>query len=132
MGRLLAPGLALLLGVFASCATVEVDPRAPKSAEDEKAELYWTNLVASYRGVSSAAGDDEVIQAGITMGSDVCDRQLLDSSKVCSRPAATGDKHEIRCKMQCRTSVAKGGPTLAQATLFIAGRSVALQLDRLP
>ncbi len=78
----------------------------------------------------SAEGDDEVIQGGIAMGGEVCDPQMLDASKVCARPDAVGDLHEIRCRMQCKAHGSKQGPTLVRATLFIGGRSVALQLDR--
>jgi hypothetical protein len=122
--------LALLFGVVASCATAG-DPRDPKPGDD-KSGLFWTNLSATYRGQLTAEGDDEVIQAGLTMAVDVCDRDLLESSKVCSRPEAASDLHEIRCRMQCRAHDAKAGPALVRATLFVGGRSVALQLDRLP
>ena len=122
--------LPLLSLAIASCATV-TDPRDPKSAE-ASGELFWTNLSATYRGQMTAEGDDAVIQAGLTMAVDVCDRDLLETSKVCSRPEAASDLHEIRCRMQCRAHEAKAGPALMRATLFVGGRSVALQLDRLP
>jgi hypothetical protein len=122
----------LLLGLLTSCATVP-DPRDSPPADSA---LFWTNLSARYRGQLTAEGDDEVIQAGVTMASDVCERDLLETSKVCSRPEAASDQHEIRCRMQCRAhdakADAKAGPALVRATLFVGGRSVALQLDRLP
>jgi hypothetical protein len=117
---------------LASCATADVDSRtAPGPHPDEgKTELYWTSFKASYHGPMSAEGDDEVIQAGIAMGGEVCDLELLDTSRVCTRPEAVGDLHEIRCRMQCKAHDSKPGPTLARATLFVGGRPVALQLDR--
>jgi hypothetical protein len=131
LSRLLAPGLLLLVCGLASCATADGDPRAAiTNPRDGKTELYWTNLEASYRGQMSAEGDDEVIQAGIAMGGEVCDPQMLDASKVCTRPDAAGDLHQVRCRMQCKASGSNPGPTLARATLFIGGRQVALQLDR--
>ena len=125
-----ALGLVLLFGAVASCATVG-DPRDAKPGDDKTA-LFWTNLSATYRGQLTAEGDDQVIQAGLTMAVDVCDRELLETSKVCSRPEAANDLHEIRCRMQCRAHDPTAGPALVRATLFVGGRSVALQLDRLP
>jgi len=131
LGRLLAPRLLLFVCGLASCATADGDPRARITNPGEgKTELYWTNLEASYHGQMSAEGDDEVIQAGIAMGGEVCDGEVLDASKVCTRPEAAGDVHEVRCRMQCKAHGSNPGPTLVRATLFIGGRQVALQLDR--
>jgi hypothetical protein len=132
LGRLL-PRCALLLACgFAACATADAGSRtaATTASPAGKAELFWTSFKASYRGQMSAEGDDEVIQGGIAMGGEVCDPQVLDASKVCARPEAAGDLHEIRCRMQCKAPSPQPGPTLARATLFVAGRPVALQLDR--
>jgi hypothetical protein len=130
LGRLPVPGALLVACGLAACATADVDPRTAANAADGNTELYWTSLKASYHGQMSAEGDDEVIQGGIAMGGEVCDPQMLDASKVCARPDAVGDLHEIRCRMQCKAHGSKQGPTLVRATLFIGGRSVALQLDR--
>jgi hypothetical protein len=124
-----AAALLCLAGLLA-CATADVDPRAP--ASDPADQLYWTNLHATYHGQTNATADEEVIQAGLAMASEVCDRSLLDSSKLCSRPEPTADLHEIRCRMQCRAHSRQPGPTLASATLFVGMRSVALRLDRVP
>jgi hypothetical protein len=124
-----ALGLALLFCSVVACATGGGDPRDPKAGDGT---LFWTNLSATYRGQLTAEGDDEVIQAGLMMAADVCERELLETSKVCSRPEAVSDQHEIRCRMQCRAHDPKSGPSLARATLFVGGRPVALQMDRLP
>jgi hypothetical protein len=131
LGRLSAPSALLLVCGLAACATAD-DPRTASGANpsDGKTELYWTNLKASYHGQMSPEGDDEVIQGAIAMGGEVCDPQMLDASKVCARPEAAGDLHEIRCRMQCRARDPKPGPTLARGTLFVGGRPVTLQLDR--
>jgi hypothetical protein len=130
--RLLAPAALLLVCGLAACATTDGDPRTDPLGRpgDGKTELFWTSLKASYHGPMSAEGDDEVIQAGITMGGEVCDPVMLDASKVCARPEATGDLHEVHCRMQCKSLGSNPGPTLARATLFVGGRPVALQLDR--
>lgn len=132
MGRLSAPSVLLLVCGLASCATADADPRNASGANprDGKTEIYWTSLKASYHGQMSPEGDDEVIQGGIAMGGEVCDPQMLDASKVCARPEAAGDLHEIRCRMRCKTHDSKPGPTLARGTLFVGGRPVTLQLDR--
>jgi hypothetical protein len=127
--RPLAAAFLFLIGL-AGCATTDVDPRAP--AEEPAGQLYWTNLRATYHGETTATADEEVIQAGLAMASEICDRSLLDSSKLCSRPEPTADLHEIRCRMQCRAHSVQQGPTLASATLFVGMRSVALRLDRAP
>jgi hypothetical protein len=117
---------------FAACATTDVDPRGASVAKLDlgKGELFWASLKASYHGKMSAEGDDEVIQAAIAMGSDACDAQTLDATKACTGAEAGGDLREIRCRVQCKPHGPQPGPTLAQATLFIGGRPVALQLDR--
>jgi hypothetical protein len=117
---------------LAACATSDVDPRGAPVAKLDlgKSEMFWASLEASYHGKMSAEGDDEVIQAGIAMGSDACDAQTLDATKACAGSEAAGDLREIRCRLQCRPHGPQPGPTLAQATLFIGGRPVALQLDR--
>ena len=116
--RPLATALPFLVGVgLAGCATTDVDPRTP--VEVPAAQLYWTNLQATYRGQPSESADEEVIQAGLVMASEICDRSLLDSSKLCSRPAPSADLHEIRCRMQCRAHSLQPGPTLASATLLL-------------
>ena len=132
MGRLLAPGALLLACGLAACATADVDPRTTPiaNAADGKTELYWTSFNASYHGQMSAEGDEEVIQGGIAMGGEVCDPQVLDTSRVCTRPDAAGDVHVIRCRMQCKAHGSNPGPTLARGTLFVGGRPVTMQLDR--
>jgi hypothetical protein len=117
---------------FVACATTDVDPRGAAVARLDlgKGELFWASLKASYHGKMSAEGDDEVIQAAIAMGSDACDAQTLDATKACAGSEAAGDLREIRCRVQCKPHGPQPGPTLAQATLFIGGRPVALQLDR--
>ena len=127
--RPLAAAIPFLVGL-AACAATDVDPRTP--ADVPAAELYWTSLRATYHGQTSETADEEVIQAGLVMASEICDRSLLDSSKLCSRPAPSADMHEIRCRMQCRAHSNQAGPTLASATLFVGMRSVALRLDRVP
>jgi len=127
--RPLATALPFLVGL-AGCAAADVDPRTPVDAPAD--QLYWTNLQATYRGQPSESADEEVIQAGLVMASEICDRSLLDSSKLCSRPAPSADMHEIRCRMQCRAHSNQAGPTLASATLFVGMRSVALRLERVP
>jgi hypothetical protein len=116
----------------AACGTTEVDPRGSTVAKLDlgKDELFWASLKASYHGKMSAEGDAEVIQAGIAMGSDACDAPTLDATKACAGGEAGGDLREIRCRVQCKPRGPQPGPTLAQATLFIGGRPVALQLDR--
>jgi hypothetical protein len=131
LGRLLAPGALLLACGLAACATADVDPRTASLADSGKTELFWTSLKATYRGQMNAEGDEEVIQGGIAMGGEVCDPQMLDASKVCARPEASGELREIRCRMQCKAHGSKPGPTLARATLFVAGHPVELQLDRI-
>lgn len=115
-----------------ACATTDVDPRGAPIAKLDlgRDELFWASLKASYHGKMSAEGDNEVIQAGIAMGSDACDAPTLDATKACAGIEAGGDLREIRCRVQCRPHGPQPGPTLAQATLFIGGRPVALQLDR--
>ena len=132
MGRLLALCALLVVCGLAACGTTDVDPRGAPIARLDlcKAELFWASLKASYHGKMSAEGDDEVIQAGIAMGSDACDAQTLDATKSCAGAEAAGDLREIRCRLQCKPRGPQPGPTLAQATLFIGGRPVALQLDR--
>ncbi|HZL20025.1 MAG TPA: hypothetical protein VFG23_19985 [Polyangia bacterium] len=117
---------------LAACGTTDVDPRGTSVAGLDlgKGELFWASLTASYHGKMSAEGDDEVIQAAIAMGSDACDAQTLDATKACAGTEAAGDLREIRCRVQCKPNGPQPGPTLAQATLFIGGRPVALQLDR--
>jgi hypothetical protein len=117
---------------LATCATTDPDPRGAPIAKLDlgKGELFWASLKASYHGKMSAEGDDEVIQAGIAMGSDACDAQTLDATKTCAGAEAGGDLRELRCRMQCKPRGPQPGPMLAQATLFIGGRPVALQLDR--
>jgi hypothetical protein len=127
--RPLATALPFLVGL-AGCATTDVDPRIPR--DEPAAQLYWTNLRATYRGQTNATADEEVIQAGLAMASEICDRSLLDSSKLCSRPEPSAGMQEIRCRMQCRALSPQVGPTLASATLFVGMRSVALRLDRVP
>jgi hypothetical protein len=131
LGRLLAPGALLLACGLAACATADVDPRTASLADSGKTELFWTSLKATYHGRMNDEGDDEVIQGGIAMGGEVCEAQTLDVTKVCARPDAAGDLHEIRCRMQCKAHGSKPGPTLARATLFVGGRPVELQLDRI-
>ena len=132
LGRLLAPCALLVLCGLAACGTTDVDPRGTSVAGLDlgKGELFWASLTASYHGKMSAEGDDEVIQAAIAMGSDACDAQTLDATKACAGTEAAGDLREIRCRVQCKPNGPQPGPTLAQATLFIGGRPVALQLDR--
>jgi hypothetical protein len=132
LGRLLAPCTLLVLCGLAACGTTEVDPRGTSVGKLDlgKGELFWANLEASYHGKMSAAGDDEVIQAAIAMGGDACDAQTLDATKACAGTDAAGDLREIHCRVQCKPHGPQPGPTLAQATLFIGGRPVALQLDR--
>jgi hypothetical protein len=117
---------------FAACGTTDVDPRGTSVAKLDlgKDELFWASLKASYHGKMSVEGDAEVIQAGIAMGSDACDAPTLDATKACAGSEAGGDLREIRCRVQCKPRGPQPGPTLAQATLFIGGRPVALQLDR--
>lgn len=78
----------------------------------------------------SAEEDDEAVGGGIAMGGDVCDPQMLEASRACVRSDPAGDLHEIRCRMQCKAIGPNAGPTLARAMLFISGRRVMLQLDR--
>ena len=129
---MLAAGLLLAACGVVSCAAVEADPRAASAANagDWKADLYWTTLTVSYRGQMSSEEDDQAIEGGIAMGGDVCDPEVLSASRACVRPEAAGDLHEIRCRMKCKASGVNAGPTLARATLFIGGRQVKLQLDR--
>jgi hypothetical protein len=117
---------------FVACATIDDDPRGASVAKLDlaKGDLFWASLKASYRGKMSPEGNNEVIQAGIAMGSDACDAQTLDATKSCAGTEAAGDLREIRCRVQCKPRGPQPGPTLAQATLFIGGRPVALQLDR--
>jgi hypothetical protein len=127
VGRLPLPPLLLAL---AACATAEIDPRA--TGDDPQSQVYWTDLQATYHGRTSAAADEEAIEAGLAMASEICDRSLLDASKLCARPRPAGDTQEIRCRLQCRAHSPQPGPTLATATLFLGGRPVALRLDRVP
>lgn len=131
MGRLLVPGAFLLACGLAACATSDADPRTASLADTGKTEVFWSSLKATYRGQMNAEGDDEVIQGGIAMASEVCEAQTLDVTKVCARPEAAGEVHEIRCRMQCKAHGSTAGPTLARATLFVGGHPVELQLDRI-
>ncbi|HVZ89090.1 MAG TPA: hypothetical protein VHG72_19125 [Polyangia bacterium] len=132
MGPLLAAGVLLAVCGLASCAATEAGSRGASAAnsDEENAGLYWTTLTVSYHGQMSGEEDDEAIEGGIAMGGDVCDPEMLGASRACARPEAAGDLHEIRCQMKCKPNGANAGPTLVRATLFIGGRPVKLQLDR--
>jgi hypothetical protein len=130
--RLLATCALVVLQALAACGTTNLEPRGASvgSTDPDNGQPFWASLKVSYHGRMSAEGDNEVIQAGIAMGSDACDAQTLDATKTCAGAEVAGDLREIRCRVQCRPHGRQPGPMLAQGTLFIGGRPVALQLDR--
>lgn len=91
---------------------------------------FWTELDGVYDPHSSARYDVELLQDNRVVASTVCDPMVVhDSVRVCLMHRWSGGVYRTHCRMRCRATVPRSGPTVVRAKFSMPGPALSRRID---
>jgi hypothetical protein len=91
---------------------------------------FWTELDGLYDPDANARYDVDLLQDNEIVASTTCDPMVIhDSVRVCTLRGWHGGVYKIHCRMRCRATVSRSGPTVVRAKFSMPGSAMPRRID---